>query len=120
MDSLILEPTVKSPLFEFSPTGFLVIEGRAINQHAENEFLEAIDWVSNIDINVINLTVKLDFINISSSRQLLNLFNALEKNNRIDELNVHWYFDEDDADLIDTGLIFKEIFPEINFILYLV
>lgn len=115
MSAFVLEPTIKSPLFEFSPSGYLVIEGKAINHNAQDEFLKAINWCEQVKANVVNLTIKLDYLNIASSKQLFNLFTCLADNTNIKVFCIHWYIDNDDVDLIETGLIFRDIFPEINF-----
>lgn len=115
MGAFVLEPTIKSPLFEFSPSGYLVIEGKAINYSAEDEFLQAINWCQYIKAGIVNLTIKLDYLNIASSRQLFNLFSTLANNTNIKVFCIHWYMDIDDVDLIETGHIFREIFPEISF-----
>lgn len=115
MKDLVLEPTLKSPLFEFSPKGILVIEGKAISIQTEADFKPAIRWCKRLTSIHVFLMVKLDYMNMASSREMVRLINTLDNNPCVEELNVSWYYDEDNYQMLETGKVLSEIIPNSKF-----
>jgi len=120
MEELVFEPTLKSPFFNLRPNGYMLIEGKAISENVKNEFTPIIKWCREISSNTVSLTIKLEYLGNASSKMMVELFKVLSINKSIRHLHVHWYFDSDDISLIETGEVFRELFPKIRFQFYLV
>jgi hypothetical protein len=55
------------------------------------------------------LELRLEYLNTSSSKCILDLFKMLEDFARSGgEIRVHWHYDEDDEDMMETGEEFLE------------
>lgn len=115
MNDLVLEPTVKSPLFEFSPKGILVIEGKAISIQSEEDFKPAIRWCEGLRTSHVFFMVKLDYLNMASTRQMVRLLNTLHVNTSIKSLDISWYYHREDEQVYETGQVLSEILPQANF-----
>lgn len=96
--------------------GILEIEGESYLEDTKTFYEPMIDWLKNFITNFsrsVTFNIKLTYYNTSSSRSLLEMLYVL-KNYKENggELNVNWYYDEDDLDVpeevedfeIDTGL----------------
>lgn len=108
MESLFIEATDTTPKIDFNiDSGEFSIEGKAINNDAEEFFRPVLDWLdsySTVPHETTNVTVKLDYFNISSSKRILFVFYKL--NELIDagfNVNVKWYYHEDEDDMYEVG-----------------
>lgn len=55
------------------------------------------------------LELKLEYLNTSSSKCILDLFKSLEDyKSQGSEVHVNWYYEEDDEDMMETGEDFLE------------
>lgn len=102
-------------------SGSLEIEGESYLEDTKSFYEPILDWlkkfVSSFS-NQIIFNIKLTYYNTSSSRSILEMLYVLKsfKENGGD-LQVNWYYDEDDLDVpeevedfeIDTGLEIKLI-----------
>lgn len=108
MESLYIEATDTTPKIDFDiHSGVFSIEGKAITNDAEEFFRPILNWLDSY-INAPNsfttMIVKLDYFNISSSKRILFVFYKL--NELIDagyNVNVKWYFHEDEDDMYEVG-----------------
>lgn len=114
-ESLLLMPTISSPLIDFNSGGVLVIEGRSIGEDTDLVFKPALNWCSNTKVAFVYLTIKLDYLNNSSARQLNQLFNILVNNSEVKKIHISWYTDEEDKGQYEMALIFQELHPNIKF-----
>lgn len=102
MGPLHIASSVKTPEIKFSPEEkTLVLSGRSIPENAVDFYRPVLDWAQGIT-NDFQLTVQvqLEYFNTSSSKCLLDLFKRLEVS---EELQVLWYFDADDEDMLEAG-----------------
>jgi len=114
-ESLLLVPTKNSPLIDFNVGGVLVIEGRSIDEEIERIFVPAIEWCKSLVIQFVYLTIKLDYVNNSSARQLNQIFLQLENNTYVNEIDVSWYTDMDDCGQYEMAEMFRDLHKGINF-----
>ena len=102
MGPLHIAPTVKTPEIVFhSGEQRLVLSGRSIPENAVDFYRPVLDWAQSIP-SAFKLTVQvqLEYFNTSSSKCLLDLFKRLEQS---EALEVQWYFDADDEDMLEAG-----------------
>jgi hypothetical protein len=112
MNSLYIKGTPKTPTVEFLPTGDLKIEGKSIPENCSEFYRPVIDWLDAAKSNPpdkIIFSVKLEYINTSSSKTILNIFKLLQDIAGSSKSNVEikWYYDLEDEDLLDEGENYK-------------
>ncbi len=92
--------------------GRIDLEGISYPQDAAEFFEPISDWLgSYIDEmgNAITLNVKVSYLNSSSTKFLFELVDKMEAYFiQGGEVKVNWYYVEDDEDIKEAGLEFKE------------
>tara|TARA_B110000211_G_C13908528_1_gene477217 strand:- start:507 stop:887 length:381 start_codon:yes stop_codon:yes gene_type:complete len=111
---LQLEKTKRAPQVSFDPEkGSLEIIGRSIMENTVgfySEILEAILFYAQKPCDLTTVKVHLDYFNTASSKSILEIFKkfeAIHKNGN--NVEITWYFDEDDEDMIDAGEDYQAI-----------
>ena len=114
MEDFILEETNKTPKIIFkSKSGLFELSGKSIPENSAQFFDSVILWMDDYVSNPAQSTtfiVKLEYFNTSSSKYLVELFRRLEvlfKNGK--DVVIKWYYEEEDEDMYESGLDFKEI-----------
>jgi hypothetical protein len=102
MGSLHIAATAKTPQIEYqSNDGLLVLSGRSIPENAVDFYRPVLEWAQSFPAdNKLTVQVQLEYFNTSSSKCLLDLFKRLES---IESLEIQWYFDADDEDMLEAG-----------------
>ncbi len=113
MDNLVLDATATTPLVRFEhETGKLLLEGESYPENANRFFEPVFAWLETYVHDVkkpIEISFKLNYFNTSSSKCLLDLLEILEQFAEDDgEVKVHWYYREDDEDILESGEEFAE------------
>lgn len=112
MNSLYINGTTKTPAVEFLTTGELKIEGKSIPEDCIEFYRPVIRWIEALKDNPptsIILTVKLEYINTSSSKIILNIFRLLQDIAGKSKTNIEikWFYDTEDEDLQEEGENYK-------------
>ncbi len=115
MEDLIVQGNDSTPTVIFKSTGELKFEGRALPEDASKFFVPLLSWAKNIDIPEIHIEFNLDYFNTSVSKQLLDLFNDLSNNNRIEKIDMLWMYEDGDEEMLESGEIYEEMLPRFNF-----
>lgn len=115
MEDLLIEPTAKTPLIDFSLSGKLAIAGTSFPENAKEFFDPVIDWAGELQTENINLDLILEYMNTASAKKVLELLRKLESNLRIQNLTVNWYYDKDDEDSLEAGQILADTLSRIKF-----
>ena len=107
MEKLHIEGTAKTPYVSFDASGTLEMRGRSIPENSIEFFQPLIDWVDAFGKEKptkVLLDMKLEYFNTSSSKCILDLFKRLEKIENGDaNVEINWYFEEDDEDMQEAG-----------------
>lgn len=116
MKNFYLEATPKTPKLSFNgESGDFEISGRSIPENSIEFYKPLLDWLDDYIENGltksgINMEVKLEYFNTSSSKCLVEIFRRLEKLHKEgNKAQIKWYFDEEDEDMQESGEDFKEI-----------
>lgn len=114
MENLILEGSAKTPSVTFnSSEGKLELKGRSIPENSVEFYKPLNDWIDNYGNTPKKQTVvdiKLEYFNTSSSKCILDLFKKLEGiHGKGTEVNINWYFEEDDEDMEEAGEDYQAI-----------
>lgn len=109
METTIIEATKVSPKVELNPNGKVSLKGRSIVEDTVTFYKPVIDWADNVTCNEMTVSVRLEYMNTSSSKQLLTILKTLASNPCIKSLYVEWYYEEDDEDMLDMGKDYESI-----------
>ena len=86
-------------------TGVCEIIGESYMESTYTFFLPLMNWIDEYIKEVggkIDFNVKLFYFNTSATKCLLDIFEILKKyESNGGEVNVTWYYDEDDPDMMD-------------------
>jgi hypothetical protein len=115
MEDILIEPTSKTPLIDFSLSGKLVIAGSSFPENAKEFFDPVIEWAGDLQTESINLDVILEYMNTASAKKVLELLRKLEANLKIKNLTVNWYYDKEDEDSLEAGQILADTLSRIRF-----
>jgi len=115
MDSLVIEKTDSTPEISFLNTGELSVTGRSLPEDVHKFYDPLIDWVKQLDAEKVKLDLKLEYLNTSSTKKVLNLLLALDDNRMVKDIDVNWYFEFDDLEMEDLGGIYEDELKRIKF-----
>lgn len=98
----------RTPKIDFdSDLNYFLIEGRSLPENTQQFYESAISWIKNYKPKAgttILLEMKFTYINSSSLIALLSIVLNLKKHtNRNCALNIKWFYEEDDEDLLLAG-----------------
>lgn len=114
MEKLFVKGNSKFPTLDFNPIdGKFEIWGRSLPENTIDFYAPVLDWLDKYkneakEKTIIN--VSLEYFNTSSSKLILDIFRKFKEiHDSGKSVEVNWFYEEDDPDLEDQGLIFKEI-----------
>lgn len=114
METLKIEETPKTPSVYFdAEQGLIEMSGKAIPEDTKSFFQPLIDWVqlySKTPCKQTTVNIKLEYLNTSASKLLLQLFKEFEaihkqKNNIV----IYWYYEIDDDSMIEALETYKSM-----------
>jgi len=116
MDNIILEATETLPAIHFvASSGVLSIKGRSNNEKAGDFYEPLIVWAEQYAENPqpkTTIFIELDYINSTSQKLLVGILKKIEKitQKQKHEVIVKWYYEKDDEDMQDQGVLFQKLF----------
>lgn len=114
MKKLLVYPTVSTPLLNFEPEkGFLQIHGRSLPENAVIFYKPVIEWMEEYiksPQEKTEIEFRMILINTSSSKMFIDIFRKINEfvDSNKTEVSVSWYFENEDEDIEDMGLQYKE------------
>ncbi|TAL71220.1 MAG: DUF1987 domain-containing protein [Bacteroidetes bacterium] len=114
MEPIIIEGTPKTPTVKFDSTeGVFEIKGRSIPENSVEFYKPLVDWLDAYKETPLTKTVvniRLEYFNTSSSKCILDVFKKLEAIHKAkNEVEVNWYYEEDDEDMLEAGEDYESI-----------
>ena len=108
MEKLIYERTQSTPLVFFDYINkILTIEGVSLPENAKEFYSVVHDFIENYHEDDITIIHDLGYANSSSSKNILELLKKSIRNVR--RVNIRWFYDEDDTDILETGEDIQDI-----------
>ena len=108
MKQIPIEATANTPGVVYdAEAGFICIEGRSIPENPSEFYGRLSDWTLGIlskPYPEILMEFRLDYINSSSAKQILNYFKGIR--DRVFDgcvCNIIWYFEDDDESIMELG-----------------
>ena len=109
MKDLIIKETEKTPSVALGSNGVLKIEGRSIPEDAASFFKPLLNWTEKFNGDKIRVDIKLEYFNTSSSKFILEMLRTIENNPVNKEVQVNWFYEEGDLDVLESGQYFESI-----------
>ena len=103
MDDLLIHKTTFTPEVDFKTNGFLKVQGRSLPESPTRFYTQIFKWLDNFKAETVDLTVKLEYVNTSSSKIVLELIKKIDQNPNIQQFNLNWYYEIDDIDMLEFG-----------------
>lgn len=105
---LVADSREQTPLVHFKTTGELKIEGTSYPENPMKFYQQVIDWIKALkteNISKIELSVRLDYFNTSTSKLVLYIFKQLENIylTQKNDIRVIWFYNTNDEDMIESG-----------------
>lgn len=114
MEPIIIEGTSKTPSVRFDLNeAVFEIKGRSIPENSVEFYKPLVDWLESYKESPLQKTVvniRLEYFNTSSSKCILDVFKKLEVIHKAkNEVEVNWYYEEDDEDMLEAGEDYESI-----------
>ena len=117
-ENLIISSSKLLPEVVFETSGSLKIEGKLIPDHVTDFFRPLKEWLMNLVCNRIVFDINIEYMSNNASVQLLNLLKILNSNDSVENIIVNWFYEVEDEEHYETGLIFKDELKKIKFNFY--
>lgn len=113
MEHLKMENTKYTVKVDFNAdTGVLLLEGASYPENASEFYQPIFDWIKQYTTEIkkeLALNLKLNYLNTSSTKCMLDIIDLLEEYfNEGGIVNINWYYEENDEDILETGEEFSE------------
>ncbi|MCS7073112.1 MAG: DUF1987 domain-containing protein [Bacteroidia bacterium] len=112
--ALKIDPTHKTPRVYLNPEeNVFEIGGRSIPEDSVGFYRRILDWIDEYAEKPnpkTHFKFELEYFNTSSSKNILELLKKLEKIHKNGyDVQITWYYDEDDEDMEETGEDYKAL-----------
>ncbi|MGE0089641.1 MAG: DUF1987 domain-containing protein [Bacteroidales bacterium] len=107
MQNLFIEGTDTTPLIDFYTNGNLLIKGRSLPEDVHKFYEPIFFWIKEIEVETVVFDVKMEYINTSSTKKILNLLIELENNPKVKNIEIKWFYEYDDLDMLDLGELYE-------------
>ena len=112
LNSLIIEPTKKTPWIILEPGRILII-GRSISENPGEFYRPVHDWVSKYaaeNMRMTNIQLGFEFINTTSIKWIYAILKELARiPNMPVRAKISWFYEEGDEDMCDLGFILRSL-----------
>lgn len=115
MTNLVIQSTDSTPEIEFLLNGKLTIKGRSLPEDVHKFYDPLIEWVKQLAAEKVVVELKLEYLNTSSTKKLMNLLMAIDLNDKIKTIDIRWHYEFDDLEMEDLGTIYEEDLPRAKF-----
>lgn len=122
MENLKIAKTKYTMEIDFDrDSGILKMAGSSYPENAPDFFNPIIDWINEYITRIkkpIVMIIKLNYLNTSSTKCILDTFEILEKYHKSGgDVKMAWHYEKDDEDIKETGEELSEDFSfHIDFI----
>ena len=117
MNNLSIQQTDATPEIDFNLNGNLKITGRSLPEDVHKFYDPIIEWVKQLKSDHVKVDIKLEYLNTSSTKKVLNLLILLDETEFVKRVDVKWYYEFDDLDMEEVGVIYKEELKRTKFYL---
>jgi len=105
--------TYNKPTIEFNTeTGVLLIEGTSFTVNSFDFYMPLLNAIAEYKKNPqaqTRIYFKLDYLNTSSSKSILDVLRELELLNENSKVIIYWYYEKADIEMLETGKSYQAI-----------
>ena len=107
IDAVHILPTKNTPEVHLNPNGILQINGRAIDESRAKYSEQILDWIDSYILKpppVTMVSIALEYMNSYNAIIITTILKKLSQvNNQSKKLEIKWYIEVDDDDLMERG-----------------
>ena len=103
MEDLLIQKTAFTPEINFKISGQMTMKGSSLPENPQEFFVPLFNWVNELNVEQVQIDLKLEYVNTSSSKRVIELIKAIDNNNQVKKVNLSWYYEEDDLDMLEYG-----------------
>ena len=103
MDTIKIEASDDTPKVLCTSEGLISISGRSLTEDPFSFYIPILKWVENINAENLQIELRLDYVNTSSSKQIFNLLEVAKDNKWKKQLLIKWIYNENDDDGLSFG-----------------
>ena len=103
MEDLVIQSTESTPQIDFKKSGQLSIKGKSLPEDPKRFYTSLFKWAEELSADEVQLDVKLEYVNTSSSKNIMELIKTVDRSQKIRHLNLNWYYEIDDTDMLEFG-----------------
>ena len=107
MDNLKIHSTPSTPQIDFKRSGQLSIKGKSLPEDPRRFYNPLFNWLKELSAEQVQIDIKLDYVNTSSSKRIIELIKAIDTNNKAKKIKMNWFYESDDADMLEFGEIIQ-------------
>jgi len=113
MEPLDIKATNDTPRVLFDPDNNLFeISGRSLPEDVVSFYQPVLDWLDDYSLHPLKKTdfvIKYIYFNTATSKLVQDILTKLEYIKETgNEVKISWYYEQDDEDMLDLGIEFKE------------
>src|SRR5512145_1884746 len=86
---------------DFHSDGNITLSGKSLPQDTAKFYEPILNWITECDLDNLNITIHLDYMNSSSAHQISKLLIYAKDNPKVKTCSVNWYYDTEDEDGLD-------------------
>ncbi|MDA0912582.1 MAG: DUF1987 domain-containing protein [Bacteroidetes bacterium] len=105
MSAIRLEGTSKTPQVDFNTAPLsMSISGRSIPENSIAFYTPLMEWIDDHlkdGKDSVDISIRLEYFNTSSSKCIMDLLKRVEKSSV--NATVSWYYEEEDEDMLEAG-----------------
>ena len=103
MEDLLIQSTDSTPQIDFKKSGQLSIKGKSLPEDPKMFYNSLFKWAEELSADEVHLDIKLEYVNTSSSKNIIELIKTVDRSHKIRHLNLNWYYEIDDTDMLEFG-----------------
>ena len=113
IEGLHILPTHNTPEFIISPDGIIKIKGRALfvdNTEIPKQIMNGFEAYFSNPAETTYVIIAIEYINSYSTTILVSILSKLSQVIlQLKKLVIHWYYEEDDEDMLELGKYISQI-----------
>lgn len=103
MEDLKIQRTPSTPEIDFDKSGQFSIKGKSLPEDPKKFYEPIFSWAQKFSSKKVHLEVKLEYVNTSSSKRIIELLRIIDSNKDINKIDMHWYYEIDDLEMLEFG-----------------
>jgi glutaredoxin-related protein len=108
VSDLIIQSTASTPEIYFKQSGHLSIKGKSLPEDPKKFFSPLFNWAEDLNVENVQLDVRLEYVNTSSSKNILEFIKMVDSKDNVRHLNLNWFYEIDDLDMLEFGEIIEK------------